>query len=131
MEQNRPDFRVYRAHIYRQYFGRSLSVKPITGKNGEYYAILRSTSYKLFWLITVISAFALTFMSGVQFGYIPLLAVWVLYIIVAVVRYFFASFVNLGESGLVSYEMCNDASKRDRPNFGAYLKYIFIIIASI
>ena len=126
MEQSRPDFRLYRAHIYRQYFGRSLSVKPITGKSGEYYAILKSTSYKLFWLITVISAFALTIMSGVQFGYIPLLAVLGLYIIVAVIRYFFASFVNLGESGLISYEMCNEASKRDRPNFGAYLVYIFI-----
>lgn len=126
MKQNRPDFRVYREHIYRQYFGRSLSVKPITGRNGEYYAILRSTSYKLFWLVTVISAFALTFMSGVQFGYIPLLAVLGLYIIVAVTRYFFASFVMLKESELISYEMCDNASKLDRPNFGAYLQYIFI-----
>lgn len=126
MEQGRPDFRVYRAHIYRQYFGRSLSGKPITGKHGEGYAILRSTSYKLFWIITLISAFAITFLSGVQFGSIPMLAVLGLYIIVAVIRYFFASFVKLNESELISYEMCNDASKLDRPNFGAYLKYIFI-----
>ncbi len=126
MEQGRPDFRVYRAHLYRQYFGRSLSVKPITGKDGDYYAILRSTSYKLFWLVTVISAFALTFTSRVQFGYIPLLATLGLYIIVAVIRYFFASFVKLGEPGLTAYEMCNNASKRDCPNFSAYLKYVFI-----
>jgi hypothetical protein len=65
-------------------------------------------------------------MSGVQFGYIPLLAVLGLYIIVAVIRYFFASFVKLEESDLISYEMCDHASKLDRPNFCAYLKYIFI-----
>jgi hypothetical protein len=132
MKQERPSFRVYRAHIYRQYFGRSLSVKPITGKHGECYAILKSAPYKLFWIIFTPLIFILTILQGFHFGVIPLLAALGLYLIVSTARYFFASFVKLEDTefiedtALISYEMCSDVSKEVRPPFSAYLKYIFV-----
>ncbi len=131
MKHDRPSLRAYRAHLCRQYFGRSLSTKPITGKHGERYAILKNTPYKLLWIIVIPSALIITLINGRQFGFFPLLAVIVLYCIVAAARYFFASFIKLEDSEdtedlLISYEMCDNASKEVRPEFSSYLKYVFV-----
>ena len=126
MKHNRPSLRVYRSHIYRQYFGMLFSVKPIISKQEEFYAILNSRAYKLFRDIYWATAFFLASTTITRFGFIPLLAAIGLYFIIVILRYFFAKFVKVEESGFISYEMCDEASRSVRPGFSAYLKYIFV-----
>lgn len=130
-KQDRPGFRAYRTHFYRQTFGRSLSAKPITDRYGKSYAILNSAPYKLFWIIFIPLVFIITISQGLQFGIIPVPAVIGLYFIVSAIRYFTARFVKLEyseyiEDIIISYEMCDKASRDERPPFSAYLKYLFI-----
>ncbi len=125
MKQSRPSFKTYRTHLYRQIIGDSLSLKPITDKNGKCWVILKTTAYKLIWIIGYPAALILTLMDGRPFGLLPLIALLALYIIIAPIRYFFARYVEL-DSDFVSDHMCEKASKKPRPPFSAYLNCAFI-----
>ncbi len=125
MKKDRPSFSTYRAHVYRQGFGRSLSLKPIIEKTGERYAVLKTTPYKLFWLLGALAAASLYFVQELRMSLVPLYVLPALYVVVAPIRYFFARFVKL-DSDFVSDAMCERASKSDRPSFSVYLRYVFI-----
>lgn len=122
MKDDRPSFKTYRAHVYRQFFGSSLSLKPIKDKDCRRYVVLETTPYKLFWYIYWVAAFILACLPGLPFGFFPSCVLIALYILVVPIRYFFTRFVELG-SDFVTYELCEKASKKPRPSFGAYLGY--------